>query len=219
MGQKKSYNKFTRVYSILYEYYGPQGWWPAESDIEMIIGAVLTQNTNWKNVDKALEQMRKRGLVDFGRLESCEVVELAEAIRPSGYYNLKAKRLKNLVSMICELYDGDLDFFLGAAPEQTRNDLLAVKGIGPETADSILLYAGNWPLFVVDAYTHRVFNRHLLVEEEADYHSIQTVFHDNLNEEVELFKEYHALIVRVAKDFCKKTTPQCEDCPLRGFNI
>lgn len=219
MGPKQSRNKFTSVYSILYEYYGPQGWWPAESDIEMIIGAVLTQNTNWKNVDKALVQMRKQDLIDFGRLASCEVDELAVAIRPSGYYNLKAQRLKNLVSMICELYDGDLELFLGTLPEQTRADLLAVKGVGPETADSILLYAGNWPVFVVDAYTHRVFNRHLLVEEETDYHSIQTVFHDHLDEEVELFKEYHALIVRVAKDFCKKTTPLCEDCPLRGFNM
>lgn len=212
-------NIYTEVYETLYDHFGPQNWWPGETPFEVIVGAVLTQNTNWGNVAKAIDNLRGAGILSFDSLKLLSVDEIAEYIRPSGYYNLKAKRLRNLMDMIEEVYSGELDLLLEGSLNRGRENLLSVKGVGPETADSILLYACGLPTFVIDTYTHRVFSRHQLVDEETDYHSMQDLFVGNLPDDVQLFNEYHALIVRVASTYCKKTNPLCEQCPLQGLNM
>ncbi len=209
-----STSQLQEIYDRLYQFYGPQNWWPAESRIEMLVGAVLTQNTNWQNVRKAIDALRTEGLLSFEALSSISVDTLSLFIKSSGYYNLKAKRLKNLLQMIEDEYGGCLDDLLENEPHSARESLLSVKGIGPETADSILLYAGGHPLFVVDTYTHRIFSRHNLVPDDCDYQSLQDLFMDNLPHDSQLFNEYHALVVKTAKQFCKKNKPLCEKCPL-----
>lgn len=211
-------NAFGEVYTLLYEHFGPQGWWPGETSIEIVVGAVLTQNTNWTNVTKAITNLSAAGLLSFTDLLDLSHEELANHIRPSGYFNIKAKRLKNLLQMIQDRYEGDLNRLLSDETGRARENLLSVQGIGPETADSILLYAGEHPVFVVDAYTHRIFSRHGLIAEESDYHSIQEEFEHRLPQDISLYNEYHALLVMLGKHFCKKTTPLCGQCPLKGFN-
>lgn len=214
----KQESPLLNAYHLLLDHFGPQDWWPAESPFEIMVGAVLTQNTNWTNVAKAIDNLKSAGLLDYDGVSSLSVDELAWYIRPSGYYNLKAKRLKNLLAMIEELYEGDLDLFLGDQHDTCRENLLSVQGVGPETADAILLYGCNQPAFVIDAYTHRVFSRHNLVEEETDYHSMQELFVSQLPEDVQLYNEYHALIVKTAITYCKKNNPLCDGCPLQGVN-
>ena len=209
-------NPFLRVYDRLYAHFGPQTWGPGETSLEVMVGAVLTQNTNWANVEKAIGNLKASGQLSFTSLHGMSQELLAEHIRPSGYYNIKATRLKNLFQMIADEYEGELDFLFADSLEGSRENLLKVKGVGPETADSILLYAAEKPIFVIDTYTHRVFSRHQLVEENTDYFSLQQEFLDSLPEDVSLFNEYHALIVAVAKRFCKKTNPHCSECPLQG---
>jgi endonuclease-3 related protein len=211
-------NPYLEAYEKLLRHFGPQGWWPAETPFEVMVGAVLTQNTSWSNVEKAIVKLRDAGLLEFDSLLHCSETLLAELIRPSGYYNLKARRLKNLLAMIAEKYGGDLGALRQDDLGSARANLLSVKGIGPETADSILLYACDQLIFVVDAYTHRVFSRHNLVAEESDYHSLQDQFSGNLPLDVTLFNEYHALIVKVAVKYCKKSKPLCDTCPLQGLN-
>lgn len=211
-------NAFAEVYTLLYEHFGPQGWWPGETSIEVVVGAVLTQNTNWVNVTKAIANLRAAGLLSLADLLGLSQDDLANYIKPSGYYNIKAKRLKNLLQMIEERYEGDLERLLNDETRSARENLLSVQGIGPETADSILLYAGGHPVFVVDAYTHRIFSRHGLIAEESDYHSIQEEFEHRLPQDIPLYNEYHALLVMLGKHFCKKTKPLCGQCPLKGFN-
>lgn len=210
-------NRIQEAFDLLFQHFGPQKWWPGDTALEVLVGAVLTQNTNWGNVEKAIANIKSQGLMSFESLCTLEIEQLAELIRPSGYYNVKAKRLHNLFQMVSDRYDGDLEFFIDEELYATRDTLLQVKGIGPETADAILLYACNKPIFVVDTYTHRVFHRHNMIEEETDYHSMQELFMDGLEQNSQLFNEYHALIVRVGKDFCKKTNPLCEGCPLEHF--
>ncbi len=214
MKQEKS-NPFLRIYDRLYAHFGPQNWWPGETPLEVMVGAVLTQNTNWTNVEKAIGNLKDGGQLSFSNLQDMPLELLAEQIRPSGYYNIKASRLKNLLQMIVDEYEGELEFLFADSLESSRENLLKVKGVGPETADSILLYAAGKPVFVIDTYTHRVFSRHQLVEEENDYYTLQQEFMDSLPEDVPLFNEYHALIVAVAKEFCKKTNPRCNECPLQ----
>lgn len=209
---------YKEVYQLLFEHFGPQNWWPGESPFEIVVGAVLTQNTNWSNVSKAIDNLRDAGLLNYSELKKLSVDEIASYIRPSGYYNLKAKRLRNLFDMLEEQYDGELDLFLGDQHDRCRDNLLAVKGVGPETADAILLYACNHPAFVIDTYTHRVFSRHDLVDEETDYETMQDLFLSMLPEDVQLYNEYHALIVKTATTYCKKNNPLCEKCPLQGVN-
>lgn len=209
---------FLDVYERLYRHYGPQGWWPGETSFEILVGAVLTQNTSWNNVARAISNLRHAGLLTFQALYQVSIDELAELIRPSGYYNIKATRLHGLLQMIAESYGGELDSLLSDGTENARRKLLSVKGVGPETADAILLYCGNHPVFVVDAYTHRVFSRHGLVAEECDYQQLQEEFTSRLEPDPQLYGEYHALIVRVAKDYCKKNSPLCARCPLAGID-
>lgn len=207
-------NRVQEAFDLLLQHFGPQKWWPGDTALEVLVGAVLTQNTNWGNVEKAIANIKSQGLMNFETLHTLEIGQLAELVKPSGYYNVKAKRLHNLLQMVSDSYDGDLEFFIAEELYAARDALLQVKGIGPETADAILLYACNKPIFVVDAYTHRVFQRHNMIEEETDYHSMQELFMDGLEQNSQLFNEYHALIVRVGKDFCKKRNPLCAGCPL-----
>lgn len=212
-------NIYEEAYRLLYAHFGPQGWWPADTPFEVMVGAVLTQNTSWSNVTKALTDLKNAGLLSFETLSLCSADEIAPHIRSSGYYNLKAQRLRNLLDLIGNCYDGKLEHFLGDALAAARGNLLEVKGIGPETADSVLLYACGHPIFVIDMYTHRVFSRHNLVMEESDYHGMQEIFMDNLPHDSRLFNEFHALIVRVATTYCKKNNPLCDQCPLQGLNL
>jgi endonuclease-3 related protein len=211
-------NPYLQIYETLYDFYGPQNWWPADTAMEMVVGAVLTQNTSWKNVEKGMAVLRERGVLSVDALSSLSHEELASLIHSTGYYNLKAKRLKNLLHMLVCDYEGDLEYFLEDELFSSRDKLLQVKGIGEETADAILLYAGQHLIFVVDAYTHRIFSRHNFLEEECSYGDIQEIFMDNLPADVSLYNEYHALIVRLAKDYCKKTNPLCDTCPLKGID-
>ncbi len=210
-------NPFEEAYLRLFDYFGEQHWWPAETPFEVLVGAVLVQNTNWSNAGKALDNLRESGLLEYETLSQLSAEEIAPLIRPSGYYNVKAKRLRNLLNLIEEEYAGDFASFCAAEGEVLREQLLAVKGIGAETADSILLYACALPYFVVDAYTHRVFSRHNLLDEESDYVAIQGRFVAAIECDVDLYNEYHALIVRVAKEFCRKGVPLCAGCPLEDL--
>ncbi len=204
------------AYEKLLAAFGPQNWWPAETPFEVIVGAVLTQNTSWKNVEYALENLREVGALSLDVIHAMHAEELAELIRPAGYYNIKAKRLKNLVRFIVEQHNGDLPQLFARSAHDLREQLLQVNGIGFETADSIVLYAAHLPIFVVDAYTARVLKRHGWIEPEADYQAIQELFEYHLPQDVSLYNEYHALIVRVGKEYCGKK-PKCEQCPLVGL--
>ncbi len=206
------------MYERLSAFFGPSNWWPGETPFEVMVGAILTQNTNWKNVERAIANLKKDGLLTLAAMSALSCEQLAEYIRPAGYYNIKAERLQNFFALINEKWDGDLDLFLCQPATVLREELLSVKGIGPETADSMILYAAGKPVFVVDAYTHRILSRHEIIDESYDYHMIQELFMDNLEEDSALFNEYHALIVRVGKEFCKKSRPVCEGCPLSGLN-
>jgi endonuclease-3 related protein len=210
-------NKVYEVYEILLDHFGPQGWWPGDTQLEIMVGAVLTQNTNWANVSRAIDNLKKENLLSFQQLLALPAEVLAEKIRPAGYFNLKAARLKNLLNFIAREYNGSLEELFSMDMHTLRQQILTVKGIGPETADSILLYAGSKPVFVVDAYTHRIFARHDIIAEEDGYYEIQEYFALSLPEDVELFNQYHALIVRLGKEFCKKSRPLCSLCPLEKF--
>ncbi len=209
-------NRLLDIYYILFDRFGPQHWWPGDSPFEVMVGALLTQNTNWSNVSRAIFNLKKENLLSFDALEALPVEVLAELIRPSGYYNMKAARLKNLLALIRE-NGGTLESLFNKDTAELRERFLAVNGIGPETADSILLYAAEKPVFVVDAYTHRILVRHGLISEEATYYEIQDLFTDTLPKDVSIYNEYHALLVRLGKEFCKKSKPRCEGCPLEGY--
>ena len=205
-----------KIFNLLLSSLGPQNWWPAETELEMMVGAILTQNTSWNNVEKAILNLKEKSLLSIEKLSHTPVPMLAELIRSAGYYNLKVKRLKNLIHFIVERHNGDINNLFSLDTETIREELLTVKGIGLETADSIVLYGAGRPVFVVDTYTHRIITRHGLIEEEAGYHDIQSFFMENLSHDVELFKEFHALIVKTGKHFCRKK-PRCFECPLNSL--
>jgi len=205
------------MYEAMVGALGPSHWWPGESPLEIAVGAVLTQNTNWANVAKAIENIKQADVLDVRRLLALPVSELSELIRPAGYFRLKAGRLRNLLQFIASEAQGDIEVLRGREFSLLRESLLQVKGIGPETADAILCYALDFPVFVVDAYTVRMFSRHGLVSEEADYHEVQSYVMDVLPGDLALFNEYHALIVRMGKQWCKKKQGLCETCPLQPF--
>ena len=201
------------VYQRLLSAFGPQHWWPGESPFEVMVGAVLVQNTAWKNVEKAIDNLRQRDLIDPRPLYELPVTELEELIRPAGYFRIKAKRLRHLLQFLVDRYDASVEAMFQTDRHALREQLLSVHGIGPETADSILLYAGQMPVFVVDTYTHRMMARHGWVDFDADYHLLQEHFDGNLEEDAPLYNEFHALIVRLGHLHCRKT-PKCEGCPL-----
>jgi len=209
-------DKLNRIYKLLYEHFGPQNWWPADSEFEVIIGAILTQNTNWKNVEKAIENLKSENCLTPEKINQLQTPELAELIRPAGYYKVKAKRLKNFIKFLFENYDGRLENLAPLSTSLLREQLLSIKGIGPETADSILLYALDREVFVVDTYTARIAIRHHLIEPQTDYNQLQELFQSNLTPEIKRFNEFHALLVQAGKNFCK-TKPPCEQCPLNSL--
>ena len=205
-----------RIYETLYRAYGRQHWWPGKTKFEVIVGAILTQNTAWRNVEKAIRNLKMRKLLSLERLGRIHPRELACAIRPAGYYNVKAKRIKSCVDFILSRYHGSLKGMAAVKDYETlRRELLGVHGIGCETADSILLYAFDKPVFVVDAYTKRIFARHGFFREDSRYEDVQKFFLDNLPPDAPLFNEFHALIVKTGKDVCKRK-PLCGLCPLEA---
>lgn len=203
------------LYDSLLSHFGPQKWWPADTPFEVMVGAILTQNTSWKNVEKAIAELKKYDALNLDAMRALPVSTLAAYIRSAGYFNIKAARLKALIQTIDDVSAGDLDRFLALPLQSLREALLQTRGIGPETADSIVLYAAHQPIFVVDTYTKRILVRHKLIDEDADYYAIQDFLMTHLEEEVALFNEYHALIVRAGNGFCKPKEPHCDRCPLR----
>ena len=201
------------AYDRLFAAYGPQHWWPGQTPLEIAVGAILTQNTNWRNVEKALANLNDNDLMTVHDLVRLDEEELAELIRPAGYYRVKARRLKNFLTVIVEQFECSIERLLELDRFDLREELLRISGIGPETADSIVLYASEQPVFVIDTYTARVVKRHGWIAFDADYHEMQERFHYELVEDVPLYNEFHALIVRVGKEHCKPK-PKCDGCPL-----
>ena len=210
--------KLKKIYRKLYASFGPQHWWPAENSFEVIVGAILTQNTAWVNVEKAIANLRKAGMLDAHKLSLLPQKKLAALIRPAGFYNIKARRLKEFLNFFSACYQLDLKRMQRVPLSGLRRQLLSVHGIGAETADSILLYALAKPSFVVDSYTKRILGRHKLIQPDADYTQVQNLFTRELKKDSKLFNEFHALLVRLAKDFCLKNKPRCAICPLKKIN-
>jgi endonuclease-3 related protein len=201
------------LYNQLLARYGPQHWWPGETPFEVMVGAILTQNTAWTNVEKAIANLKLAGLMEPRLLLAVDPPLLARLIRPAGYYNVKTKRLRAFLLWLVKAHGGKAEALRGRPLASLREDLLAVKGIGRETADSILLYAVGLPTFVVDAYTHRILRRHGLVPAETDYEEMKALFEENLPRDAALYNEYHALIVACGKEYCRPR-PACAGCPL-----
>ncbi len=204
----------SEIYQRLFKHFGPQGWWPGETPFEICVGAILTQNTNWQNVERAISRLKEYNLLEPQKLYELSLAELAELIRPAGYFRIKAQRLRNFLRFLNEEYAGSLERLFAEGLPRAREKLLSVSGIGPETADSILLYAGGLPVFVIDAYTRRILLRHGLATEEMDYYGLQELFHQNLPRDPKLFNEYHALLVACGKSYCRPRKPLCQKCPL-----
>jgi endonuclease-3 related protein len=203
------------IYKKLYSYFGPQSWWPAQSPFEVMVGAILTQNTNWSNVEKAMRNLKKEKLLSAYKLAKVSRNKLGRLIKSAGYYNIKARRLNSFLKFFLADYRGSIKRMSLEDTQGLRARLLSVNGIGQETADSILLYALNRPIFVIDAYTKRIFSRHHFIKDNEDYGKVQALFMDNLKSNSKLFNEYHALLVRLGKEFCLKSNPRCKECPLR----
>ena len=216
--KKATPRTLNRIYRGLFSRFGPQHWWPGETPFEVAVGAILTQNTSWVNASRAVEELKRRGLLEPRSLSRLPQHRLARIIRSCGYFNQKAKRLKVFVQYLLNNYGGRMDRMRTVSSGRLREELLGLWGIGPETADSILLYALGKPVFVVDAYTRRVLARHSLIPWKASYDQIQRLF-DTLPGEGRgrsaWFNEYHALFVQVGKTLCKTRQPRCSECPIR----
>lgn len=243
-----------KYYATLYRACGAQHWWPAETQFEVVVGAYLTQNTAWTNVERALTNLRRAQLLSVKGIRGAKLARLQRLIRPSGYFRQKAARLKTFVRFLDDQYDGSLQKLFSQPTEKLREELLSLNGVGPETADSILLYAGNHPVFVVDAYTRRIIDRHAIAAGDTDYEEIRQMFqqslgplpiehdHDpvktqqflesgirgathppsamstaNRTDLVQVYNEMHGLIVGVGKNYCRKTRPLCDQCPLQKY--
>ncbi|PYX29452.1 MAG: endonuclease [Acidobacteria bacterium] len=241
-------------YHTLYHAWGAQHWWPARTRFEVIVGAYLTQNTAWTNVEQALARLRAARLLSMRGIRRVPLPELEKLIRPSGYFRQKATRLKTFITFLDRKYGGSLARLFSQPTNKVREELLALNGVGPETADSILLYAGNHPVFVVDAYTRRILGRHNILSADTDYEDIRELFQRALTPIVDeeqqkpwearpkletgvrgaphtpspistaprtalaqVYNEMHGLIVGVGKEFCRKSQPQCDECPLQSF--
>lgn len=203
-----------QIYTSLQLKHGHRNWWPADTPFEMIIGAILTQSVSWKNVKIAISNLKDRDLIEPVKLHNIDIDKLAQLIRSSRFYNQKAKKIKTFLDFFFIEYEGDLSIMSKENPVLLRRKLLAIKGLGEETVDSILLYACNQPIFVVDAYTKRIFSRLGLINEKATYSAIQEFFMENLPRDVELYNDFHAQIVHLGHLICK-TTPDCNQCPIR----
>ena len=201
-------------YRKLYDHYGPQGWWPGDGPLETIVGAILTQFTSWRNVERALDNLKNACCMSSEALRDIPTHELALLIRPSGAFNQKTRRLKAFIQRLWDAHYGSLEAILAQEPETLRQELLSIHGIGPETADDIMLYAAEQPYFVIDSYTIRVLERWGIHPERKIYDAYQRMFHDNLPRDARLYNEYHALFDRHAKELCKPR-PACPQCFLR----
>lgn len=214
---KRSFSKYSlKIYKILYKSFGPQHWWPGDTPFEIMIGAILTQNTNWRNVSKAIDNIKESGFLNSKKLLKHRKV-IPKLIRPSGFYKLKSKRLIAFLEYFVRNYHGEVRRMNEKKIEVMRNELLGLPGIGYETADSILLYALSRPIFVIDTYTRRIFSRHDIFKYDLPYDEIRYKFESNLPRSVKIYNEYHALLVKLGKEFCKKNEPLCNTCPLRDI--
>jgi endonuclease III related protein len=210
---KDTQQRLLNIFNLLLNAFGKRNWWPGETELEIIIGAVLTQNTSWKNVEKAIDNLKQRNVLDIETLYKMNKETLALIIKPSGFYNIKSKRLKNIINVIYDEYSSNILNLKNINMWSIREKLLGINGIGRETADSIILYALNKPIFVIDVYTKRFLKNHRLYDEESDYDTVQRFFMKNLPNDTYLFNEFHALIVYLGQSFCKKV-PLCSRCPL-----
>ena len=211
-------NKIRDIYDILFKTFGHQHWWPGDTQFEIILGAILTQNTSWQNVEKAIRNIKNAGLMAAAKIYALPEDCLAQLIRPAGYFNIKTKRIKSLLKWLFDNYEGSLEAVGNLSDHALREQLLGIKGVGRETADSIMLYAFGRAVFVVDAYTARILSRHGLIDEYCDYEQLRELLEGALPADAVLFNEYHALFVRVGKDYCRPK-PRCADCPLNCLPI
>jgi len=202
-----------KIYNQLLEHFGHQHWWPAETEFEIIVGAILTQQTTWKNVEKAIKNLKDNNLLEPKKLFKLPISRLEKLIRPCGFFKIKTKRLRSFLKYFIENYDGNLKRMFKTSLNELRKNLLSVHGIGRETCDSILLYVGEKPVFVVDAYTFRLCERYPIIKSK-DYEEVKEFFEKDLPKDENLFKEFHALIVELGKNYCK-IKPKCVDCPLK----
>lgn len=209
---------FLQIYQKLLTTFGHQNWWPASSRFEVIVGAILTQNTNWRNVEQAIANLRRARQLSALALQEISEPNLAQLIKPAGFFQVKAKRLKNFMRFFFEEFDGRLDRMARQPMEILRPQLLSINGIGGETADCILLYALGKSSFVVDAYTRRILLRHGMIQLTDSYEAVRQKFMDVLPQDRQLYNEYHALIVQLGKQFCR-TSPLCEICPVREVSL
>lgn len=203
----------TDIYTRLSKHYGPTHWWPGDSPFEVAVGAILTQNTAWSNVEKAIVNLKRERLLTPRRMFEAPLAKLEDAVRPSGYYRQKAERLRIFCAFLLKGYRGRMSQLAARPLAELREALLSLKGIGPETADDMLLYACDKPIFVVDAYTIRIFHRAGLVTEDVRYEALQRLMHEYLPATLHVYKEYHGLLVWTGKDYCRKA-PRCAGCPL-----
>ena len=202
------------IYDLLHKHFGERHWWPADTPFEVIVGAILTQNTAWRNVEYAIDNLKEADALSCRSIADLHIEQLELLIRPAGFFRQKAERLQLICHYMIDHYQNDLNNLFQKPMTEVRAELLQLKGVGPETADSILLYAGGMPSFVVDAYTKRIFSRLGLLTEKDSYDRVRDWFMAALPTEVQLFNEYHALIVETAKEHCSKRKPKCETCPL-----
>lgn len=205
--------RLKELYSKLRSNFGFLNWWPGETKVEIVAGAILTQNTAWKNVEKAINNLKERGMLSLDGLANSGLKEIESAVKPSGFYRQKARKLKNFFMYIKENYSS-LEEFFKKDKEDLRKELLSLNGIGKETADSIILYAAEKPTFVVDAYTRRIMHRVYNLDEDIEYDRLKRYFEEELGPDLELYKDFHAQFVELGKRFCKKK-PVCKECPLR----
>ena len=205
------------IYNLLLKKNGPQHWWPGDSPFEVMVGAILTQNTSWSNVEKAINNLKENNLLSIESISDIKEEKLAELIKPAGYFNQKTFKLKRLVKFLNDEFNGDIESMKKLSLSHLRESLLSINGIGPETADSILLYALQKPIFVIDTYTARLTNRLEIFFEPPDYHTLQEYFMDHILEDIKLYNDFHAQIVVHGKDTCKKSKPKCDVCPLSNI--
>ncbi|MGB0580615.1 MAG: endonuclease III domain-containing protein [Limisphaerales bacterium] len=231
MATRRPTRALRRAYELMFTAHGHQHWWPGDTPFEICVGAILTQNTSWTNVEKAIANLKRAKVLSPGKMFEMPVAELAELIRPAGYYNLKADRLRSFLEVLQEEHGGRMDRLFAGDTSEVRERVLAIKGVGPETADSMLLYAGDHHRFVIDGYTKRIFQRHnwwagvgeqakAKVNTKEEYESLQKLCEDALGQksgehELDYWQDYHAQLVVIGKDFCKTRNPNCEECPLK----
>jgi endonuclease-3 related protein len=206
-----------QYYQTLHQRLGPQGWWPARTRLEVVLGAILAQNTAWTNAALAVRRLRKAGLLKLARLQRASRSELEHCIRPAGFYRQKALTIRNFLNWLIRACEGSLATLFALPAEEARQELLKIRGLGPETVDTILLYAGRHPFFVADAYARRILARHGLVPAKAGYSAVQQFLHRHLPPDQALFNQFHALLVEVGKRFCRRQQPDCGACPLKAF--